>query len=62
MTQRVIWETKIGGLDVELVAEGNLTFAVRYGRQWHRDLYRDDVAHEIGACILHALECAGRLE
>ena len=49
-------------LDVTLVQQGKDKFAVIYGLQVNDSMDYTEAAEEYGACIFHALTCAGKLE
>jgi len=40
----------------------NIRIAITSGKQVKMGLTRTEAAHELGECIFHALECAGKLE
>ncbi len=45
-----------------LIQQGRDRFAVIYGLQVKREMKWRDAAIEYGTCLLHALECAGKLK
>ena len=47
---------------IRLEQQGVDRFTVVYGLQVKKDLTYADAASELGACIMHALACEGRLD
>lgn len=47
---------------IKLEQVGCDNFTVTYGNLVSRNLRYSDAAAELGACIMHALACAGRLD
>lgn len=47
---------------VALSQQGRNKFTVTYGKQVKRNLCYSAAAQEYGACIMHALACAGKLD
>lgn len=57
-----IFRTKLAGYSIELIRSSSETFTVVYGKQREINLTYDDAAKELGYCILHALQCEGKLD
>ena len=51
-----------GSIPVTLAQRGVDWFAVVYGKQVTYDLTYAQACEELGACLLHALACAGKLD
>jgi len=61
-TMTTCYETKISGWPIKLEQRGeNGRFRVTYGLQVKEGLRYADAAAELGACIMHALACEGKL-
>lgn len=67
---RVCFEIDINGFPIRLILthedpEGqdgyDRLFSVHYGLQQKGCLYEGQAARELGACIMHALACEGKL-
>ena len=59
MTQ--VFEILIGGLPITLKQDARGRFTVRYWKQVKAGLSYTDAAKELGACIMHAAACDGRM-
>ena len=51
----------LAGWDIVLTQDDDGAFAVRYGAGTQRHLHYDDACTALGAAILHALACEGRI-
>ena len=56
------FETTIAEMPITLEQAANKTFRVTYWKQIKSDLNYRDAALELGACIMHALACEGKLD
>lgn len=61
MIAKLCYETKIGGMPIELRQQGVDRFMVVYWKQVKRGLTYAQAAAELGACIMHACACEGTL-
>lgn len=59
--RRECFKTNIAGFDIRLVQTGRDCFRVHYGEQVYKGDY-ESAASKLGAAILHALACEGRLD
>ena len=57
-----IFETIIAGYPIKLKTIGCGSFIVYYGESFKHCYSYDQAAHELGECIMHALNCEGVLE
>lgn len=57
-----IWETRIDGLKVSIKQQSKERFAIQYGLSLKTGLSWESAAFELGLCILHGLQCAGKLD
>ena len=55
-------DTIMGAPDIALDQQGKDRFRVTYGQQVKAGLTYSQAATELGACIMHALACDGRLD
>lgn len=62
MPERLCFETIIDNLPVRLHQQGKDRFAVTYWLQTKDNLSYEDATHELGAAIMHALACEGKLD
>lgn len=56
------YRTTIAGFDIVLRQDTRGSFRVDYGLQHGTFTTYDRAAHELGAAIMHALACEGRLD
>jgi hypothetical protein len=61
MTPYICFELHLA-FDISLVQTGIDAFTVIYGKQVKKYLNYHDAALELGACIMHALACEGKLD
>lgn len=54
--------TSLDSLIIKLEQAGIQNFIVTYGQQVTKNLRYPEACAELGACIMHALACAGRLD
>jgi len=47
---------------VTLLQNSRKSFTVEYGAQVTKDLTYSEAAAELGACLMHAMACAGTLD
>lgn len=59
---RDCYRVEIGGMPITLTQTGKDRFTVTYWKQIHRGLTYDKAALDLGACIMHALACGGKLD
>lgn len=59
--KKLVWKTTIAW-DITLTQQGRDRFTVQYGAQVKKDMDYVAAAHELGACIFHALACEGNLD
>jgi hypothetical protein len=57
-----IFETEVGGLKIRMFQDAGMTYAVAYGSQLKQTLTDVEAAHEFGECLMHALQCDGKLD
>ena len=63
MTRRpACFGVDIGGLPIELTQQGRDRFTVIYWKQIKNNLTYAEAAAELGACIMHAAACEGKLD
>lgn len=57
-----IFETTVAGMEISLTRKTKKTFTVQYYLQ--RKVCQDyhEAAEELGYCIMHALQCEGKLD
>lgn len=60
MKTPVVFQTE-GQCDVSITQTGKDSYTVKYGLQTKRKLNQDEAARELGYCLMHALECAGKI-
>jgi hypothetical protein len=60
----VVFETEIAGFPVKLHHDRAVRapYAVTYGQQYNCSLDYPQAALELGRCIMHALQCEGKLD
>lgn len=57
-----VFKTEIAGYEITLQQNSKGEFIVGYGyQQYKTDSYKQ-AAKELGACIMHALTCEGKIE
>lgn len=59
------WETQLAGFTIRLEQKRNrrsVAFRVTYGKQVKDYLDYADAAKELGACMMHALACEGKVD
>jgi hypothetical protein len=56
------FRTTLAGFDIVLSQNGPDDFTVTYGRQIRANLDYVRASAELGACIMHALACDGKLD
>ena len=64
MVNAIVWQTEIAGFAIRL-AKHKLrkdTYSVQYGTHITKDVRGSHAAHELGNCIMHALQCEGKLD
>lgn len=59
---RVCFKTEMAGYTLQLEQTSRHRFKVTYGQQVKTRLAYNEAAAELGACIMHALACEGKLE
>ena len=59
---RTCYKTTVAGYSIEMVQLANRRFRVIYGKQIRTGLDYSQAAAELGACIMHALACEGKLD
>jgi hypothetical protein len=59
---RQCWQTTIADLPITLEQLARDRFRVTYWKQVKSDLSYGEAASELGACIMHALACEGKLD
>lgn len=47
---------------IQLTKQGKDKYTVIYGKQVTKDLNHTQASHELGECIMHALQCDGKLD
>ena len=57
-----IFETEVGGLKIRMFRASKENYAVAYGAQLKTQLDYVEAAHEFGECLMHALQCDGKLD
>lgn len=62
MAVRLVFRTKISGMEIHLIQRGIDWFEVVYHLSIKPDLTYDMAASELGAAIMHALACDGLLD
>jgi hypothetical protein len=58
----VCYTTELAGFTIELRQRGKDNFTVQYGKQVKSDLNYGQAARELGAAMMHALACEGKLD
>lgn len=61
MPATIAFETTIAGFRIVLIKDRQKLYRVVYGQQTKPFLDYTEAAHELGECIMHALQCEGRL-
>lgn len=56
------YSVTIAGYRIELKRKSSNNFSVVYGKQFKDGLTYAEAAKELGACIMHALACEGKLD
>lgn len=59
---KIVYEVKLAGYNIQLRKRSANNFTVVYGAQVKPSLTYYEATHELGACIMHALACEGRLD
>ena len=62
MASKVCYQVTIAGSDITLSQQGRNNFSVEYGKQLAQMMPYNEAALELGACIMHALACDGKLD
>lgn len=62
MAKKLCFKTKIAGFDIKLEQLGRDRFIVSYGKQVHHEANYAHAALDLGASIMHALACEGKLD
>ena len=64
MVNEIVWQTKVAGFPIRLGKHKRRkdTYSVQYGKQIVKDVSLTEAAKEIGYCIMHALQCEGKLD
>jgi len=62
MKTTLCFEEHTGAFPVLLHQTGLDRFKVTYGKQIKSGLNYSDAAHELGACLMHAMACDGKLD
>ena len=57
-----IFETTVAGMEISLTRKTKKTFIVQYHLQIEICQDYHEAAEELGYCIMHALQCEGKLD
>jgi len=62
MASKVCYQVTVAGFDITLSQQGKNNFSVQYDRLLTQMMPYDEAALELGACIMQALACDGKLD
>ena len=61
-TTTMCFSTMLAGYEIKLMQHGKNRYSVSYGQQFNCDLTYSEACSALGASIMHALACEGKLD